>query len=226
MIEMDTFVLGGLSIVPSSSRPELLADTFFFSSRRRHTILTCDWSSDVCSSDLCDADVDVGDGSIETDHGAGVSEEGRGDAGSGAPDPSTVAEDHEYQREEECKMYERRRRVPSEFKSPQEQHLDAFREAGVDIGGDARESVSALIFRDYAQMIGHTVGAGFGLERVDEIKNGECAEDDQEGPAPALGQRRILISGRPVSVGAQRIENDCKTENEEESFPGKVRGAQ
>src|SRR6267142_4585423 len=25
---------------------------FFFSSRRRHTILTCDWSSDVCSADL------------------------------------------------------------------------------------------------------------------------------------------------------------------------------
>src|SRR5690242_7420313 len=24
---------------------------FFFSSRRRHTRLTCDWSSDVCSSD-------------------------------------------------------------------------------------------------------------------------------------------------------------------------------
>src|SRR3954462_15239383 len=24
----------------------------FFSSRRRHTILSCDWSSDVCSSDL------------------------------------------------------------------------------------------------------------------------------------------------------------------------------
>src|SRR5690242_3433131 len=29
---------------------------FFFSSRRRHTRLTCDWSSDVCSSDL-DGDV-------------------------------------------------------------------------------------------------------------------------------------------------------------------------
>src|SRR5690242_21452874 len=27
---------------------------FFFSSRRRHTRLTCDWSSDVCSSDLID----------------------------------------------------------------------------------------------------------------------------------------------------------------------------
>src|SRR5690242_21130853 len=29
-----------------------LSDFFFFSSRRRHTRLTCDWSSDVCSSDL------------------------------------------------------------------------------------------------------------------------------------------------------------------------------
>src|SRR5438093_8020033 len=26
---------------------------FFFSSRRRHTRLVSDWSSDVCSSDLC-----------------------------------------------------------------------------------------------------------------------------------------------------------------------------
>src|SRR5690242_2075177 len=29
-----------------------LLSCFFFSSRRRHTRLTCDWSSDVCSSDL------------------------------------------------------------------------------------------------------------------------------------------------------------------------------
>src|SRR5690242_21706305 len=29
-----------------------LIHSFFFSSRRRHTRLTCDWSSDVCSSDL------------------------------------------------------------------------------------------------------------------------------------------------------------------------------
>src|SRR2546430_1139808 len=28
---------------------------FFFSSRRRHTIFDCDWSSDVCSSDLTSA---------------------------------------------------------------------------------------------------------------------------------------------------------------------------
>src|SRR5438477_5558404 len=33
-----------------------LACFFFFSSRRRHTRLTCDWSSDVCSSDLVTSD--------------------------------------------------------------------------------------------------------------------------------------------------------------------------
>src|SRR2546430_2993113 len=30
----------------------LLVFIFFFSSRRRHTRFDCDWSSDVCSSDL------------------------------------------------------------------------------------------------------------------------------------------------------------------------------
>src|SRR5256886_3826007 len=30
----------------------LVAFSFFFSSRRRHTRFDCDWSSDVCSSDL------------------------------------------------------------------------------------------------------------------------------------------------------------------------------
>src|SRR5205085_8542708 len=30
----------------------LLVGFFFFSSRRRHTRFDCDWSSDVCSSDL------------------------------------------------------------------------------------------------------------------------------------------------------------------------------
>src|SRR5207237_1691017 len=31
---------------------EDVTGTFFFASRRRHTRLKCDWSSDVCSSDL------------------------------------------------------------------------------------------------------------------------------------------------------------------------------
>src|SRR5439155_14547342 len=44
---------------PSSSWPcllptsPLLPPSFFFSSRRRHTSWPRDWSSDVCSSDLC-----------------------------------------------------------------------------------------------------------------------------------------------------------------------------
>src|SRR2546430_7400664 len=33
-------------------REVVLGVVFFFSSRRRHTRFDCDWSSDVCSSDL------------------------------------------------------------------------------------------------------------------------------------------------------------------------------
>src|SRR2546430_12145551 len=32
--------------------PDVFFFVFFFSSRRRHTRFDCDWSSDVCSSDL------------------------------------------------------------------------------------------------------------------------------------------------------------------------------
>src|SRR5438046_6390970 len=39
---------------------------FFFSSRRRHTRLVSDWSSDVCSSDL------MGVGVIKADFGEGA----------------------------------------------------------------------------------------------------------------------------------------------------------
>src|SRR5262249_60138823 len=35
------------------SAEEVGCVSFFFSSRRRHTRLVSDWSSDVCSSDLC-----------------------------------------------------------------------------------------------------------------------------------------------------------------------------
>src|SRR5438034_6853712 len=34
------------------ARSHVIFDGFFFSSRRRHTRSLCDWSSDVCSSDL------------------------------------------------------------------------------------------------------------------------------------------------------------------------------
>src|SRR5438477_4580893 len=39
-------------IVEGEAHCEHAFVAFFFSSRRRHTRLTCDWSSDVCSSDL------------------------------------------------------------------------------------------------------------------------------------------------------------------------------
>src|SRR5256885_2462723 len=43
----------GVSRVQAGGRDPLCLCTFFFSSRRRHTRLQGDWSSDVCSSDLC-----------------------------------------------------------------------------------------------------------------------------------------------------------------------------
>src|SRR5438309_2546338 len=49
--------------------------TFFFSSRRRHTRWNCDWSSDVCSSDLRSVGLSIGqdgDGSQRTDNRAGA----------------------------------------------------------------------------------------------------------------------------------------------------------
>src|SRR6266571_1144103 len=42
---------------------------FFFSSRRRHTRLTCDWSSDVCSSDLPGTSSDSKPGLVMLDMG-------------------------------------------------------------------------------------------------------------------------------------------------------------
>src|SRR2546430_5894535 len=39
-------------ITMESARQVMKSWIFFFSSRRRHTRFDCDWSSDVCSSDL------------------------------------------------------------------------------------------------------------------------------------------------------------------------------
>src|SRR5256886_4954677 len=41
--------------VLTNSHPVRIDFFFFFSSRRRHTRFDCDWSSDVCSSDLQDS---------------------------------------------------------------------------------------------------------------------------------------------------------------------------
>src|SRR5438034_5394104 len=44
----------------------LLLPSFFFSSRRRHTRSLCDWSSDVCSSDLVAAGIAFGAAAVLT----------------------------------------------------------------------------------------------------------------------------------------------------------------
>src|SRR6202042_1277062 len=46
------FAAGVLEVAERVSDHTVILIPVFFSSRRRHTILTCDWSSDVCSSDL------------------------------------------------------------------------------------------------------------------------------------------------------------------------------
>src|SRR2546430_1036165 len=53
-IQMDTSVNAANQVVSVGADIAFDADTkfFFFSSRRRHTRFDCDWSSDVCSSDL------------------------------------------------------------------------------------------------------------------------------------------------------------------------------
>src|SRR6266571_8546778 len=75
---------------------EVLACTFFFfSSRRRHTRLTCDWSSDVCFP-IYDPDRDRGDRAGERlAEAEAVEGAPRGDVGAGdrrAPRPAVGLE--------------------------------------------------------------------------------------------------------------------------------------
>src|SRR5436309_10984487 len=50
----DSSVTSGVSVLIASPTLTSVSLTFFFSSRRRHTSFSRDWSSDVCSSDLYD----------------------------------------------------------------------------------------------------------------------------------------------------------------------------
>src|SRR3989454_10232158 len=58
------------------SRASLFFSLFFFSSRRRHTRLQGDWSSDVCSSDLppCVADAECSLGPVGGEQGLEISD--------------------------------------------------------------------------------------------------------------------------------------------------------
>src|SRR5256885_10417201 len=73
-------------------RTAVLSVCFFFASRRRHTRLQGDWSSDVCSSDLSEANLDDVVAAVERDvdarerSGAGIQLDRNDGAGSGAAD--------------------------------------------------------------------------------------------------------------------------------------------
>src|SRR5579859_2119958 len=66
---------------------------FFFSSRRRHTRFDCDWSSDVCSSDLVvpvdDAGAQRAVGLVQRDDGRALA--GQADGGDVVSEAAEVA---------------------------------------------------------------------------------------------------------------------------------------
>src|SRR2546430_13405075 len=71
---------------------------FFFSSRRRHTRFDCDWSSDVCSSDLGRAHRAGGPGNRAAERSAAPFVSGRGIAGTRRAGEAGAAGDSEHQR--------------------------------------------------------------------------------------------------------------------------------
>src|SRR2546430_9856054 len=76
---------------------------FFFSSRRRHTRFDCDWSSDVCSSDLVEqmrALAPLQRRAEQVVSGDGVPQRGEPERDSRAL-PVQVRADHRYERSEE-----------------------------------------------------------------------------------------------------------------------------
>src|SRR5256885_5625388 len=68
---------------------------FFFSSRRRHTRLQGDWSSDVCSSDLVDAEVFGGNRVRPGPDHSSVDQDDSGDPARGPADPGRELAFHE-----------------------------------------------------------------------------------------------------------------------------------
>src|SRR6266481_8893364 len=66
---------------------------FFFSSRRRHTRWNCDWSSDVCSSDLIDVGTSGTRAVILDEHGAVLASGTEEHANFASPQPGWAEQD-------------------------------------------------------------------------------------------------------------------------------------
>src|SRR5260370_11873880 len=69
---MDLFQPLSFVFIPPVPSYHFFVYIFFFSSRRRHTRFKCDWSSDVCSSDLLDLEYAVVAAVGDEDRAGGV----------------------------------------------------------------------------------------------------------------------------------------------------------
>src|SRR5256885_12798649 len=109
-----------------------MSDVFFFSSRRRHTRLQGDWSSDVCSSDLHPFPVEVGgllDAAIRALHHVAVAKTAVREHRDGGKRLGVVASDQvgdERKRSEERRVGEegRSRGVPDHLKKKKKHTID------------------------------------------------------------------------------------------------------
>src|SRR5690242_20806063 len=105
---------------------------FFFSSRRRHTRLTCDWSSDVCSSDLQPQCEQAGPIRRANTQGAALVKEQRGRALAQPIDPLGIGqrEQKAAQDKEELHARSEERRVGKERRREWEPTQDGQRLGG------------------------------------------------------------------------------------------------
>src|SRR5437763_14142947 len=80
-------------------RVALSCNSFFFSSRRRHTRYIGDWSSDVCSSDLTDPERARVRRPVPRPRGGGLARSGSVAAGAAQPADHCAAQRSEERRE-------------------------------------------------------------------------------------------------------------------------------
>src|SRR5256886_15042898 len=81
----------------------MLSYVFFFSSRRRHTRFDCDWSSDVCSSDLMPRGMPQGEVTFDLDANGIVNVSAK-DMGTGREQKITITASSGLSKEEIDKM--------------------------------------------------------------------------------------------------------------------------
>ena len=77
-------------------------------------------------------------------------------------------------------MRQRGRGVFADGERRSENHLNAAAQSGVHVF-DPHKAARAKVSGHESEMIGRTVGTGFGGEGMKEVENRESAEENQEG---------------------------------------------